>query len=66
MRTGTLTIWLALLAPLALGTLGCQATKTTSPLITSYDRQNTTADLDFWDGLANQRSEEHTSELQSH
>lgn len=46
--TATLLTLAALLAA------GCEGTKTASPLITNYDQQNATADLDYWHGLADQ------------
>ena len=46
--TATLLILAAFLA------VGCEGTKTASPLITNYDQANATADLDYWHGLADQ------------
>ncbi|MFA7237383.1 MAG: hypothetical protein WC058_11005 [Phycisphaeraceae bacterium] len=51
MRTFFTVTWLTLAALFA---AGCEATKTVSPLITNYDQQNATADLDYWHGLAEQ------------
>lgn len=44
----------AVLGLLAIIATGCEATKTASPLITDYDQNNTTAELDYWHGLAEQ------------
>ncbi len=43
-----------IVALLGLGTLGCEGTRHASPLITEYDENQASAELDFWHGLADE------------
>ncbi len=45
-------LWTICLIGALLATVGCQRTQRASPLITEYDPNDTTAELDFWHGLA--------------